>query len=492
MLGRIFSRPRKRPPASSLAASVETLEDRTLLSATGAMLGDSVIIDNGDTGFSTSGPNAWGMSMNGGFAGDHAYNASGTGLDAAQWKFNVEPGGTYQVAVTWLAGTNRASNAPFTVFDGDIELSTTIINQEVPPDDLTADGVTWESIGEFTITSDTLTVRLTDDANEFVIADAVRITQILDQPEIQVSVDGADLADGGALDLGETLVGGTLSTTVTVTNTGNEDLLLEDPVLPDGFTLSRSFSATTLAAGESTSFVIQFNGTTLGDFSGEVSFGNNDGDEGPFNFTVNATVSDVLIIDNGDAGFSTTGTWDVSNNGGFDGDHAYTDPGDGDTAEWTAQVAPGTYEVSATWLKATNRATDATYTILDGDTVVGTVVVDQELDPGSVEGGWEILGQFTITSGTLTVRLTDAADDFVIADAVSITSVPDSGGDGGTEDGKHSECVHEVVRDWQSTRPDDTLGSRLQDLVCEHNLQLEAAALPAPRGWGRWKDHPSK
>ncbi len=52
------------------------------------------------------------------------------------------------------------------------------INQKVGPDDLTWDGAAWEHLGTFQITGGTLTVRLTDNANGYVYADAVRVEQL--------------------------------------------------------------------------------------------------------------------------------------------------------------------------------------------------------------------------------------------------------------------------------------------------------------------------
>jgi len=58
------------------------------------------------------------------------------------------------------------------------------------------------------------------------------------------------------------------------------------------------------------------------------------------------------------------------------------------------------------------------------------VLVNQELVPGSLAGGfvdagvgWTVLGTFTITGSTLTVTLTNAANEYVIADAIRIERV---------------------------------------------------------------------
>jgi hypothetical protein len=275
--------------------------------------------------------------------------------------------------------------------------------------------------------------------------------------------------------------------TITVTNVGSDDLLLTEPItLPAGFTLLQSFGETTLAAGASTTFVIQFDAASAGTFGGELSFGNNDADEGPFNFTISAAAAGSAIIDNGDAGFTTSGSgWGLSTGGGFEGDHSWNAAGTGaDTAEWTFNVAPGTYEVAVTWIAAINRATNAPLSVLDGTTVLATIAVNQELTPGdfTADGAsWKLLGEFTITSGTLTVRLSDSANQFVIADAVRIAPVASATSlevgvpetvDGETtgrwDHGNHEwttppghdvrDSVHSIIDDWQ-----DGLGEFLDE-----------------------------
>ena len=61
------------------------------------------------------------------------------------------------------------------MLDGTTSEGTVDVNQRLAPDDLEWDGVWWESLGTFVIDTGTLTVRLTDDANSYVIADAIHI-----------------------------------------------------------------------------------------------------------------------------------------------------------------------------------------------------------------------------------------------------------------------------------------------------------------------------
>ena len=156
--------------------------------------------------------------------------------------------------------------------------------------------------------------------------------------------------------------------------------------VPSGFSLVSSFGDTTLQPGQSTTFAVRFNATASGTATGTVSFGSNDADEDPFNFTVTATAQEppaVQIIDNGDAAFNAVGEWTQWGGQGFQSDIHESLPGTGsDIATWTfSGLLPGEYRVAATWTHYSNRATNAPFTILDGTTPLSTVQVNQQLAP---------------------------------------------------------------------------------------------------------------
>ena len=57
--------------------------------------------------------------------------------------------------------------------------TTVAVNQRVGPSGFADQGVDWQDLGaEYDVTGGTLTVRLTNAANGFVIADAVRIERL--------------------------------------------------------------------------------------------------------------------------------------------------------------------------------------------------------------------------------------------------------------------------------------------------------------------------
>jgi hypothetical protein len=99
-------------------------------------------------------------------------------LETASWTFTALPAGQYRVSATWTPHPNRATDAPFTVLDGASSLGTVLRNQEEAPNDFVEAGYLWEDLGVYTISSGTLVVQLTNAANQYVIADSIRIERI--------------------------------------------------------------------------------------------------------------------------------------------------------------------------------------------------------------------------------------------------------------------------------------------------------------------------
>ena len=120
-----------------------------------------------------------------------------TNSSSGQYSFTNLPSGTYLISTNWVKGTSRASNAPYTLTGVTGGPTTVPINQKVVPDDLTWNGAAWEHLGTFQITGGTLTMRLTDNANGYVYADAVRVEQL--SPLLAGQL-GADLARRGSPD----------------------------------------------------------------------------------------------------------------------------------------------------------------------------------------------------------------------------------------------------------------------------------------------------
>ena len=53
-----------------------------------------------------------------------------------------------------------------------------LVNQQLAPQGFSDQGSTWQDLGTFTITGNQLVVQLSDNANGYVLADAIRIEKV--------------------------------------------------------------------------------------------------------------------------------------------------------------------------------------------------------------------------------------------------------------------------------------------------------------------------
>ena len=148
----------------------------------------------------------------------------------------------------------------------------------------------------------------------------------------------------------------------------------------------------------------------------------------------------VAVIDNGQPGYSETGSWSTVL-GGFNGTNRIARTSRSSpptaTAEWSfTGLAPASYQVFVTFAGKPNYAKTAPFTVLDGGTTLGLVNLNESilvtqsqggLAQGSFGGvGWLELGVFTSSDGNLEVLLDNLTNqNFIDADGVLL--VPNSG-----------------------------------------------------------------
>jgi hypothetical protein len=132
------------------------------------------VIDNGQAGYSETGSGWISNTPTTAYNNNERYAAPGNGANTASWQTSALPNGIYDVQISWTAYFNRASNATYQVFDGTTLLGTVQVNQQLfPTGGLTVNGILFQSLGHFSISSGTLKVVLSDNANGYVIADAM-------------------------------------------------------------------------------------------------------------------------------------------------------------------------------------------------------------------------------------------------------------------------------------------------------------------------------
>lgn len=151
----------------------------------GAVRPSPQIIDNGHTGYSDFGPGWYtyptpttGAPVGYGGSVRVSPKGGGTGLNVASWVSQGWKDFTCDVGVTWVGDpNNRASNAPYQIWDGTSLLATIPVDQRASPvGSKSAGGRTFKSLGQFLCKSGTLKVVLSDNCNGAVVADAVMVS----------------------------------------------------------------------------------------------------------------------------------------------------------------------------------------------------------------------------------------------------------------------------------------------------------------------------
>jgi hypothetical protein len=390
-----------------------------------------LIIDDGDFGWSATGPGFHVNSDGAGAYNDHRNSNPGEG-NTGSWTFTGLNDGLYLVSATWITHFVHAGNSPYTITPTGSGPTTVRVNQRAVPDDFTEGGIPWENLAVVEVIggggNGIVVVQLTDaGADGLVDADAIRLARAA---EIVVLDDGGgDIPDGtGSVDFGRTDLGRHATRTITVRNDGEGRLTL------GGFSITGSqfrFASPLPAAvppGLSVTFDVCLGATSFGTFSETISFRTNDWDEGLFNFSLDATVAgpQPTVIDDGDLGYDPGGFLAGPKVEGYGGDVDYTPAHATRTARWTfSNLDAGRYQVSATWSPDYNRATNASYHINGG----AAIVVNQRAAPADylAHGArWRVLGEAEVAAGggSIEVTLTAAGvDGLVIADAVRVVPV---------------------------------------------------------------------
>ncbi|NRA10830.1 MAG: choice-of-anchor D domain-containing protein, partial [Crocinitomicaceae bacterium] len=110
--------------------------------------------------------------------------------------------------------------------------------------------------------------------------------------EIEVTATGQNVLDGGYYDFGSQPIGGPTTVVFTIDNPGTSNLILTGPITIVGdaeFTLNTTFGTTTVPAGGSTTFSVDFTPLGAGPYSAVLSFGTNDCDEAAYDFELIGT-----------------------------------------------------------------------------------------------------------------------------------------------------------------------------------------------------------
>lgn len=109
----------------------------------------------------------WHSSFVPGYYGDnYIFSDKGDGSDTATWTFNLTYAGLWDVYAMWTNNSIRATNSPYTIYYAHGS-DTVRVNQQI-------NGEIWYSLGSYDFELGETSVILSDDADGYVIADAVK------------------------------------------------------------------------------------------------------------------------------------------------------------------------------------------------------------------------------------------------------------------------------------------------------------------------------
>jgi hypothetical protein len=176
---------------SDQAATRAAMDDAILVMAQSAIpeLGNGlpgVIVDNSDPEYAETG--TWTTSTSAGFYGTNSRFASTSAEPTtATWSGVLDRPGRWEVYGWWVAGANRATNAPYTVMHA--------FGDDTVPMNQTTGNATWNSIGTYVFDAGAIAVSLSNSAEsgKVVIADAI---QFLYRGEDEYVVDNDVPASG--------------------------------------------------------------------------------------------------------------------------------------------------------------------------------------------------------------------------------------------------------------------------------------------------------
>lgn len=388
------------------------------------------------------------------YGDDYAFAPSGTGESVATWNLNIVK--TFNVYARWTSHSNRGTNVKYTVHHLDNQDN---LVQDVVSVDQTADGGTWYKLGTYRMSALTGRVTVSDDANGYVIADAILFEEVSivnpdkdadgidDAWELQYGLNPNDGGDANTDLDGDGLTN--LDEFVLLTDPSSKDSDGDgiddafevgyglDPLKDDrtedadadGYSNYEEYLASSdpnNADSLPASNIAFLNWTipTERENGQDLSTSEIAGYEIVYERSVGA---EQTTIDNGDPGFSKAGTGfaESTSVSGYIGENylAVARGGGESRAEWLfSDLQPGlTYAVVTNWTSASNRASNAVYQLRYVDEAGNIVEKMVEVDQRSNGGDWQPLGAVIPGDNELNVSVTNQADGYVIVDAMRVS-----------------------------------------------------------------------
>jgi len=140
-----------------------------------------IIVDNNDSNISVVGTWSLSTSTPGYYGINYQFHTSGTGTSTFSWLPVIALSGNYEVFAIWTASSNRATNAKYTITTHEGNKGIVSVNQKL-------NHATWYSLGIYNFQAGgTAIITLSDNADEYVIADAIKL--VYEQPTMKIIGD---------------------------------------------------------------------------------------------------------------------------------------------------------------------------------------------------------------------------------------------------------------------------------------------------------------
>lgn len=414
-----------------------------------------IIVDNEDPSFFSKGPWVDSTATPGFYGKNYRVIAAGAGDSSAVW--NLETIKPYDVFVRWSAYTNRASNAKYSVYYIDDSGKSAV---DVVTVDQRLNGGDWVKLGTYLMSSLQGRVELSDAANGYVVADAVRFVPV-DTRSLS-----ADSDQDGMTDAFETKYGLNVNDPSDalgdldgdgITNLEEQDLLTDPTTrdsdgdgMDDGYEVAYGLNpvvddASLDSDGDGYLNINEYYaGSDPNDKSSLPGAGPLISWSAPTR-RADGSVLDPSEIDHYEIQYfpiysaetltldDSSGYFEVvggnvavsSHTQGYFGDGYHPiPPGDGTIfARWNFYgLSPGApYLAEARWTADLNRSKVAQYRVKFNSAYGSEVLSSKEVDQTTSGGQWIQVLQFTPNDSSASVELSSSPDGYVIADAVRLT-----------------------------------------------------------------------
>src|SRR5262249_32224741 len=124
------------------------------------------------------------------------------------------------------------------------------------------------------------------------------LTGRVSAPDVEeIDIGNGEIGSGSSR-VSRNTPGTAVTKTIKRTDVGTATLTLTSlnaASMPSGFTLVSNLGSTSLSAGQSTTFTVRLDATTVGSFSGTIQLANNDSDENPYDLTLTGSVSALAV-----------------------------------------------------------------------------------------------------------------------------------------------------------------------------------------------------